>query len=136
VAVAERLARRDRLALVPREWGFWSARRYISLYRPGEAEDVFPYHNAKARWPALRSVRLPVAAIIGSRDEYLDRPASELSDAFREHAARTRAFTGVVVPGANHGFARRERELADAVVRWIQTLRARAGSPRGPARRV
>ena len=43
VARASRLAARDRRALVPSAWGFWSARRYLSLYRPGEAEDVFPY---------------------------------------------------------------------------------------------
>src|SRR5438876_667841 len=34
VAAAEKIARRDPQALVPREWGYWSAQRYISLYRP------------------------------------------------------------------------------------------------------
>ena len=42
VAVAERIAKKDPEALVPSAFGFWSARRYLSLYRPGEAEDVFP----------------------------------------------------------------------------------------------
>ena len=60
--------RRDPLGLVPRAWGFWSARRYVSLYKPGQAEDVFPYYRPGARWPALRSVRVPVAVIIGGRD--------------------------------------------------------------------
>ncbi len=126
VAMAERLARRDPEALVPRAWGFWSARRYISLYRPGEAEDVFPYHNPRARWPALRSVRLPIAAIIGSRDEFLDRRPQDLIAAFRDNAARARSFTGVVLPGARHNFAGRERELAEAIVRWIRGLRSPA----------
>src|SRR5438552_1763691 len=45
VAAAEQIASRDPQGLVPRVWGFWSARRYISLYRPGEREDVFPYHR-------------------------------------------------------------------------------------------
>src|SRR5262245_12228079 len=35
VETAEKLARRDPEALVPREWGFWSAQRYLSLYRAG-----------------------------------------------------------------------------------------------------
>src|SRR5262249_45577654 len=69
VAVAERLARRDGDALVPREFGFWSARRYLSLYRPGGTEDVFPYYRPGARWSALGRVRLPIAAIVGGRDE-------------------------------------------------------------------
>jgi pimeloyl-ACP methyl ester carboxylesterase len=136
VAAAERLARRDPQALVPRAWGFWSARRYISLYRPGEAEDVFPYHRPAARWRALRSVRRPVAAIIGSRDEYLDRRPEELVDAFRRNAARAQSFTGVVLRGARHNFAGNERELADAIVRWIlRSAPPRARRRRGRARR-
>jgi pimeloyl-ACP methyl ester carboxylesterase len=124
VAAAERLVRRDREALVPRAWGFWSARRYISLYRPGEDEDVFPYYRSGARWPALRSVRLPIAAIIGSRDEYLDRRPRELIDALRRNAVRARAFTGIVLRGAPHGFQKCERELADVITRWVRNPRA------------
>ncbi|HYS93470.1 MAG TPA: hypothetical protein VEL48_08570, partial [Candidatus Acidoferrales bacterium] len=124
VAAAERIARRDPQALVPRAWGFWSARRYISLYRPGQDEDVFPYDRPSARWTTLRSVRLPIAAIIGSRDEYLDRPPQEVIDAFRRNAVRARSFSGVVLRGARHGFQKRERELADVIVRWVRNPRA------------
>lgn len=120
VAAAARLARRDPQALVPRAWGFWSARRYVSLFRPGEAEDVFQYYRANARWTALRSVRVPIAAIIGSRDEYLDRPAAALIDAFRENATATRAFRGEIVAGAAHSFVGYERALADVLVRWAR----------------
>jgi alpha-beta hydrolase superfamily lysophospholipase len=121
VAVAERIARRDPDALVPRSFGFWSARRYLSLYRPGEAEDVFPYHRSGARWTALARIRVPVAVVVGSRDEYLDRRPDELVAAFERHATRTRSFTGVVVPGAPHGFAGHERALARTIVHWIRT---------------
>src|SRR5437867_5761609 len=124
VAVAERIARRDPQALVPRAWGFWSARRYLSLYRPGGDEDVFPYYRPGARWTALRSVQLPIAAIIGSRDEYLDRPPQEVIDALRRNAVRARSFSGVVLRGARHGFQKRERELADVIVRWVRNPRA------------
>ena len=123
MAAAERIAARDPQALVPRAWGFWSAHRYISLYRPGEDEDVFPYYRPNARWTAFRSVRLPLAAILGSRDEYLDRPAREVIEAFRRNAVRARSFTGIVVPRARHGFQSHERELADLVVRWIGAQR-------------
>src|SRR5437867_5511558 len=121
VAAAERIARRDPQALVPRAWGYWSAQRYISLYRPGEVEDVFPYYRPNARWTALRSVRLPIAAIVGSRDEFLDRPAQEVIHAFERNATRARSFTGAVVPGARHGFQGRERELANLLVRWVHS---------------
>lgn len=125
VAAAERLARRDPQALVPRGWGFWSAQRYLSLYRGGGDEDVFQYHRPNARWTALRAVRLPLAAILGARDEYLDRPASDVIDAFRANAVSARSFAGVVVPRARHGFQGQERELADLLVHWIRESRRR-----------
>lgn len=123
VAVAERIARRDPDALVPRAFGFWSARRYLSLYRRGEAEDVFPYYRPNARWAALRRVRLPIAAVVGSRDAYLDRKPQALLEAFARNATRARSFTGIVIPGAPHGFARHEPALGRAIVSWIQRQR-------------
>jgi alpha-beta hydrolase superfamily lysophospholipase len=122
VAAAERIAQRDPEAMVPRAWGFSSARRYISLHRPGEAEDVFPYYRPGARWTALRSLRLPLTAIVGSRDEYLDRSPQELIGAFRRNATRARSFSGVIVPGARHDFLHHERQLAELIVRWIAAI--------------
>jgi acetyl esterase/lipase len=132
VAIAERLARRDPRALVPRAWGFLGARRYVSLYKPGQSEDVFPYHRPGARWTALRSVRLPLAVVIGGRDEYLDRPARALIDVFRQNAPGARSFAGVVVRGARHGFATRERELTDEVIGWLLRIGAAARASRRP----
>jgi alpha-beta hydrolase superfamily lysophospholipase len=121
VVIAERIASRDAEALVPRAWGFWSARRYLSLYRPGEAEDVFPYYRRNARWAALRGVRVPVMALVGSRDEYLDRRPAELIGAFERNATRALSFTGVVLPGARHGFHGRERALGQAILRFVES---------------
>ena len=126
VAVAERLARRDPDALVPRPFGFWTARRYLSLYREGGAEDVFPYRRRRARWTALGRVRVPLAVVIGARDEYLDRPATALVAAFQANATRTLSFTGIVISRARHGFAGQEDVLARALADWI---RAQALAP-------
>jgi pimeloyl-ACP methyl ester carboxylesterase len=128
VARAARLARREPHALVPRAWGFWSARRYVSLFRPGEAEDVFQYYRANGRWNALRSVRVPIAAIIGGRDEYLDRTPEALLEAFRRNASRARSFSGEIVAGAGHSFVGDERALADVLIRWVKLSAGRRRS--------
>jgi hypothetical protein len=119
VTTAERIARRDPDGLVPSAWGFWSARRYISLYRPGEVEDVFPYYRGNARWTTFRAVRLPVAAILGSRDEFLDRPAPRGHPGVSPkrgarpilHRHRRRAGPS--------WFSGTRGELADLLVRWV-----------------
>ena len=129
VALAERIASGDPQALVPRAWGFWSARRYLSLYRPGEAADVFRYYRPNARWAALRGVRAPVAVIVGSRDEHLDRRPAELIAAFERNAPLARSFTGIVIPGALHGFQGRERALGQAMLRFVRS-RGLSGSRR------
>jgi alpha-beta hydrolase superfamily lysophospholipase len=133
VAVAERIARGDPDTLVPRAFGFYSARRYLSLYRPGAAEDVFPYYRPGARWTALGRVRVPLAVVIGARDEYLDRSPAALLDAFARNATRARSVTGLVIPGARHGFAGQEAALARALVRWLARPPA---PPRGARRRA
>jgi pimeloyl-ACP methyl ester carboxylesterase len=121
VAVAERIARRDPMALVPHEFGFRGARRYVSLFKPGQAEDVFQYYRPGARWSALKRVRLPLAVVIGSRDEYLDRRVTEVVGGFARNATRARSFTGVIVDGARHGFQGHEEILARSIVGWIRS---------------
>jgi pimeloyl-ACP methyl ester carboxylesterase len=122
VAAAERIARRDPEALVPRAWGFRSAGRFISLYRPGEAEDVFPYYREDAGWTALRRIRVPLAVIVGGRDEYLDRRPEALAAAFERNATRARSFRQIVVPRAGHGFRGHERALVREIVRWARRV--------------
>src|SRR5258706_14608886 len=120
VAAAERIARRDPEVLVPRAWGFRSAARFVSLFRPGEAEDVFQYYRPDGDWRALGRIRVPTAVIVGGRDEYLDRRAAELVAAFERHATGAPAFTGIVVPRASHGFRGHEAVLPRALVRGIR----------------
>jgi pimeloyl-ACP methyl ester carboxylesterase len=108
------MARRDPETLIPRAWGFRSAARFVSLFRPGEAEDVFQYYRSDGDWRALGRIRVPTAVIVGSRDEYLDRRAATLVAAFERHAVATPAFTGIIVPRASHGFRGHETVLITA----------------------
>src|SRR5258705_11261447 len=76
VVAAARMARRDPEALVPRAWGFRSAARFVSLFRPGEAGDVFQYYRPDGDWRALGRIRGPTAVIGGSRGAHRDRRAA------------------------------------------------------------
>ena len=103
----------------------FTARRYLSLCTPGTAEDVFPYYNTGAKWKELKSIRQPIAIVIGSRDEYLDFPAKKFIEIFRQNAKKSKSFSGIIVKGANHGFRGKEKELSSALMRWIKTIRLR-----------
>lgn len=121
VRIAERLARKNPILLVPEAFGIFSRARYLSLFQPGRNEDTFPYHSPGGTWKALRNIRVPIAAILGARDEYLDRPAKELIRILQENAMNTKKFSGVIIKGANHGFHKKERELSRAIIDWIKT---------------
>lgn len=121
VKLAEEL-KKKKIKLMPPEYGIMGPERYISLYKSVTAEDVFPYHNPKAAWKELSSVRVPILTVVGGKDEYLDRPAKELIETFQNHAPLTKSFTGVSIKGANHGFEKKEKELAVTIIDWIKTL--------------
>lgn len=120
ICIAENLHKKNSQALMPLAYGVMSAERFLSLYRAGSAEDVFPYHNPLASWKELRSIRIPLAVIIGSIDQYRDRPVTDIIEAFCNHADLTKRFTGITIKGANHSFRRKEKELADVIAAWIK----------------
>lgn len=120
IALAKRLFAKNKQALMPLPGFHGTAARYLSLYEPGHAEDTFPYYNPRARWTALRSVRQPIAVIIGSKDGHLDRPVPEFLQAFAVHAMRAKSFSSLAIKGADHGFHGKEKALAATIMAWIQ----------------
>ena len=119
--IANRL-RKNPHALMPPQYGLFSARRFWSLCHTGEKEDTFPYYDSKRKWKALESVRIPIAVIIGSRDQYLDRTPSDYLAAFKRHTLLTKDFHGIIIKGANHGFHKKEKQTAEQIVAWIQIV--------------
>lgn len=122
LAIAKKLKDKKQEQLMPLKYGLYTARRYWSLYHPGEAEDVFPYYNFRAGWKELKSVKVPLAVIIGSRDEHLDRPAGDLIRIFSEKAKSAENFSGIVIKNANHGFLKKEKQLSRTIVNWIKKM--------------
>ena len=120
LALAEKLLKKKSDALMPQSYGIFSARRFLSMFRHGDAEDVFPYLRRSALWKELKTVRVPVAVVFGSRDEYLDRPTKKLIELFHAHAASTRMFTESSIQGADHGFRKKEKELVRTLMNFIK----------------
>lgn len=119
IDIAKKLKKKNRHSLMPNEFGFYTAERYVSLYEPGHAEDVFPYLSPKQSWKELKSMRLPIAVIMGAKDKYLDRRPEKHIDLFRKNAARVKSFSGISIRGADHSFHKCEKELARAIATWI-----------------
>ncbi len=119
LALAKRLEGKPR-TVICQDKRVYSPARYISLYNPGEAEDVFPYYNPRAKWKELKSVKAPVAVVIGGRDQFLDKSAKQFIEVFRQNAKSAKSFSGIIIKGANHGFHKKEKELSQSVIKWIK----------------
>lgn len=122
VSVARRKAIHHPDDLVPAAWGPWTNQRYVSLFTPGSVEEVFPYHRLGGRWTFLKTTKIPMMLVSGERDEYLDQPARKIMKLFQKKALATKSFTGVVIPGAGHGFHHHQRQLVSAIGRWLDRI--------------
>ena len=120
LTLAKELKTKKPFALLPQGFGVWTAQRLVSLLSKGTPEDVFPYYNPRARWKELKSASIPIAVVFGSRDEHLTLPAKKLIEVFRVKAGSTKSFSGITIKGADHGFVKKEKELARTIIRWIK----------------
>lgn len=112
--------------LMPRKYvsgGFWGAARLLSIAKRGRREDTFPYYDAHRHFYWAKRVRIPVLVLIGSKDQFADRPVKDILDAFRREVPK-RWFSGVILPGAPHSFTGREKELARVLTKWITRVEA------------
>lgn len=120
IQLAKRFARKNPYTFFMSKGFLFTPRRYLSLHTPSTPEDVFPYYNPETTWKELKSISQPISVIIGSRDEYLDRPAKKLIETFKQNAKFAKSFSGIIIKNAGHGFYKKEKELAGEIISWIK----------------
>lgn len=121
LAIAKKLKKQKSRDMMPIRFGIYTPSRFLSVLGYGSPEDVFPYYNPKAGWKELKSVKIPLAVILGSRDEYLDRPAKKLLNIFADKTVATTDFSGIIIKGASHGFQKKEKELTNTLLSFIKS---------------
>lgn len=97
-----------------------TAKRFYSLTSPKSAEEIFTYASNK-KPKTLQQVITPMLAVIGDKDEYLDRPALELVEWFEAHIS-TKKSRIEWIEGANHGFDSKDKQLGKAITDWMHSL--------------
>lgn len=117
---AQKLAQKNINTFLPQQFGIYTAKRYLSFHTNTSTENVFPYNNPSAKWKELHSVRIPIAVVFGSREEHIDRPAQKLIEIFKKNAVNAKSFSGIIIKNADHGFHKKETELAREIINWIK----------------
>ena len=94
------------------------AQRFISLYTPNSAEEIFSYAQPRKYPRTLKLVRIPVLVLWAAKDEFADRPAKEIAAWFRQHLQNGEIE---IIPRASHGFKGAERNVAREIQRFIKS---------------
>ncbi|MBW2969531.1 DUF1749 domain-containing protein [Candidatus Woesearchaeota archaeon] len=120
--IARRLVRRGKgKELMPPEAepGYFSAKRYYELYRPGGLEgNMFNYSGPMK---AASKVLVPVLSVFGSREEYaVISPRKMLK--ILSHKFRHPYSKEILVKGADHCFCTYEEDVEKYVAKWLQHL--------------
>lgn len=93
------------------------AQRLLSLAMKTSSEELFTYSDERQVPTALRSVRVPMLALLAEEDEYSDRPAAELYDWFLKHIYEGEV---AIVPEVGHSYRGAEGALAKAIRQWLR----------------
>lgn len=94
------------------------AQRFLSLYTPESAEEIFTYALPKKNSKVFRSIQLPTIVFLAGDDEYGDRPAGDIAKWFRSQT-RSKRFSSHIIPDAMHGFRGKEKRIANFVHKWL-----------------
>lgn len=112
--------RRPNMPLPNVPWGIpCDAQRFLSLYSPDSAEEIFTYAQPKKVPRLLKSVKLPTLVVFASKDEFADRPAKKIADWFLRNTKAN--LQTLIIPRATHGFRGKEIQVASAIKKWIRT---------------
>lgn len=95
-------------------------KRFLSLVVPG-AEDQMGYGENPPSLPYVSAITLPLFVLLGSNDEYLDRPAQDVLNVFKQLSTST-SYSQALVPNALHSYNGFEDLVAEKVVSWVLEL--------------
>ena len=124
LSAARRLVRSGRPhSLLPESvWGRpLDAQRFLSLYTPESAEEIFSYASGKTP-TLLRRVRKPLLVVLAGDDQFHDRPAEKIA-AWFQVALQGRPSEVVVVDGVRHDFSPAFLPLARLFKNWAAGLK-------------
>jgi alpha-beta hydrolase superfamily lysophospholipase len=96
----------------------FDAQRFLSLYTPDSAEEIFSYAQPKKNPRVLKSVHIPVLVLWGEQEEFADRPAKEVAAWFENNLQGKHQV--VIVSGAGHSFHSAEDKVARCIREFMK----------------
>lgn len=111
------------ISSTPMSW-----KSFLDMADPDGDYNVFPFLEVmrdirlskKPRFRYMRGISKPSLVVYGDRDEYCFGDVSRCVSILAEALIRRPRFEFVIMKDADHGFGRREEDLAALIVRWLR----------------
>jgi alpha-beta hydrolase superfamily lysophospholipase len=97
---------------------YCSAERFLNLATEKSEEDVFQYYLKNPQWKEMKSIKIPVLAIIGENDQYATIDVKEILEKYKKVNS---LIESEIVKGADHSFRGKERESVGKIVEWVKS---------------
>jgi len=98
-----------------------SGQRFLSLYRAGSLEDIFPYGEPKASWAQFAKIKKPILILFGEEDHYLgDYTPEQIIGLMNAKARGAQSVTADILPKQMHSFREDPNAFAQSLMRWLK----------------
>ena len=98
--------------------GVIDAQRFISLNDQSSEEEIFCYSQENKTPKTLKSIKLPIIAIVGENDQFLDRSAEELMIWFKDNLKVGDGTS--IIRDTDHGFTAKEKETSEVINKFLR----------------
>lgn len=96
-------------------------KRYISLLKPNTIEDQFDYGDEKPKLKYFKRIKKPILVILGTADEYLDRPAGQAAAVF-DKLTNSKNYKNLILLDTMHSFNGQEEKVVKKIIEWVNSL--------------
>ena len=97
-------------------------KRFVSLFKKDSIEEsTVDYDDAHPKMTAFTNIKKPMLVLFSGNDENLDRPAEDVQKVF-DAKTTSRKYKSTVIPGADHEFSGKEKEVVKMMVDWIASI--------------
>lgn len=107
-------------------WCYLSSQTFIDLFEDGCPADNLPIMRNPDRFIELESIMVHTLSIMGEFDDIVVRTLEDDMNLIEKKAVHVPSFTKVFIPGANHVYDNREKELAHEVLVWLKIFKHKA----------
>ncbi len=116
----KQLSKKSTMSNKPIEkYGFFTPNRLKSAYSKNGKESMIYYYDGRLK--EFSSIKIPILAVFGSKEEYKDRDVFEYMRIL-ERKTISKNFTYKIIKDANHSFNNKENELLKYTNEWIMRV--------------